>query len=168
MMLGIGPAALLLAAIAFTAWGCGSSSSPQRPTTQTASARVNAGKTLSRTELIERANVICAHINAKRSTTHYTSPADVVRLAPALSSYEQAAATEMAKLAAPSSMAKDWHQLVHLVQTVALDTLKLAEYTKSNDSAGAEAAFGTLRINHQELVSVARENDFTECTKPYT
>jgi hypothetical protein len=154
-------AAIALTATALAVSGCGGSSG-----STTSSATSTSSKPLTREELINQVDTICAHVNARRASTHYTTPQTVVSLAPQLASYEQAAAAELTKLIPPPSMASVLQLIATNTRALATDTVKLGEYAKSQDTAAANALYSSMQASHQQIVSAARENDFTECTKP--
>lgn len=169
-------AALTLVVTTVAASGCGGSSKATSATPAAATSApattssavaettsTEAGKTLTRAELIAKAGVICAGVNAKRAAITIRSRRDFPRLKE-VATYEQVAATELGKLVPPASMASDWRQIVANAQALAYDTAKYGEYAiASNAAAGSMATAGTASL--QQMIIIAKRDGFKECDK---
>jgi hypothetical protein len=153
-MSGTRLAALGLATTTLAICGCGGSSESS-----------GSSKTLTREDLIAKANAICARVNARRASTHYGALPEVARVAPQLAAYEQTAATELSKLAPPTSMANDWQQIVSSAQALAGYTFRIGDYARSKKVAAAQPLFGLIQHSHRQLVLTATADGLTECAK---
>lgn len=141
------PIALALAA-ALLVVGCGSSSS-----------------TLTRSQLIAKAEPICAAENAKLAAVLTAkSPGDISRTAAEFSRYERQASAALSKFAPPSSMANDWKAIVTGYQTAgsAIETLGQTAAKKAKPSNAAVAEFSNAQ---QSRMSAATRAGFKECAK---
>jgi hypothetical protein len=142
--MGIG--ALALAATALAVCGCGGSSKP-----------------LTRAELTVKANAICETVNAKLASKTIKSQADIVRVAPELASFEQAALTQLSKLVPPTVLESDWKQFVAGAQTLAENTAKLAEYMKANDLKSAHGLIASSEAVQKQMIATAKRDGLTAC-----
>lgn len=136
-------AALALVVSMLAGSGCGGSASSP--------------KSLTRSDLIARADAICRRVNAKLTGTRIRSKRTFVELAV----YEHAAVTEMRKLIPPASMEKGWGQIVSGAQARADATANLGKYslaeafrgtpaTRSAYTAGVEGARRMLAAAQRE------------------
>ncbi len=147
-------AALVLVVTTLAASGCGDSS--------------GSSNSLTRSELIARADAICRRVNAKLASTTISRPQDYARLLLPLAAYERAAVAEMRKLIPPASVANGWQQVLAGAQTLADATAKLGESVKGNSlqgtpstrSASIAAAKGT-----QQMTAAARREGFKDCAR---
>jgi hypothetical protein len=153
-------AALALATTTLAICGCGGSSGSSN-----ASGSSGSSKTLTRAELITKANAICARVNTKRASTHYRTLPEVARSAPRLASYEQAAAAELGKLVPPAEMSNDWQQIVANARALAGYTLQIGEYAKAKNVAAAQPLLTSIRASNHQLVATARAVGLTECSR---
>ena len=152
-----------LAATALTAAGCGGSSASAP---SSASSPVSPKQALTRTQLIEQVNMICAHLNARRSSTQFTNPQASARFAHGLSVYERSAAAELTRLVSPPALASVVSQIASSTEDLARDTSKLGEYAKSGSSTpAADKLFRSMQASHHVIFVIARDHGFVECTK---
>jgi hypothetical protein len=166
-------ALLALTAIALAASGCGGSSKTESTTTAastttpatTAAAKTEAGKSLTRTELIAEADTICARLNAKRAAYPIRTRQDYARVLPLLAAYDRAAAAEMSKLAPPASMANDWKLIVADTQTLADDTSRLSAYIASSNSQAGSALLSAVAKVDQQTLATAKYAGFKDCAR---
>jgi hypothetical protein len=165
-------AALVSAATAFAASGCGESSktssttnaqktttavvgqvktiqsSPPPVETRVQTVKMAAGKPLTLAQWTEQSNTICSHLTAKLSTMTVKTISDFARVLPTTAVYEHNEYAELAKLVPPASMAKDWQVLL---------TLTLQGSTNSAE-LGKEAQAGKFNIN-SALVTATTNDD---------
>jgi hypothetical protein len=171
-VLHVSLAALALAATTLAVSGCGGSSKTESSKTPaatgtpatTAAVTAEPGK-LARTELIAKAEAICARINAKRSSTTIRTHRDYGRLLPSLGAYERAAAAEMSKLTPPASIANDWKQIVAGAHTIAESIVKLGKDSASNNSRAGQAILSELTTVRQQISSIAHRQSLKECAR---
>jgi hypothetical protein len=143
--------ALTLAAATLAAAGCGGSSS----------------KSLTRSQLIAKADSICHRVNAKLTSANgqINSQQDIARLAPQLAAYEQEAVVQLSKLTAPATIASDWKTIVTAAGTLAQNTAKLGEYAKANNLTAARALVSTSKKVQQQMLAVAKRDGFKDCSR---
>jgi hypothetical protein len=137
---------LALATVLAAASGCGES------------------KGLSRAELIAKADPICRRTNDKLDSNPLTLQ-NVARIAPEAAAYEKQSAAELAKLAPPASMARDWKAIVDGFQITGEDLAKVGEYAKvKNLKAAVLSAAKLSNAQHDRAVTASR-NGFKDCSR---
>jgi hypothetical protein len=142
--------AVTLCAAAFATSGCGSSSK---------------STSLTKSELIAKADAICAHVHHEYHAHGYTTAASIARQAPLVAAAEQAGVNEMHKLTPPASMAADWNKVIAGAQTVASDTATLAKYAKEGNRKAMTSLFATGLGSQQQALAVAARDGFGDCAK---
>ncbi|MGH2879520.1 MAG: hypothetical protein ACRDK4_07950 [Solirubrobacteraceae bacterium] len=142
--------AAVLAASALVGAGCGGSS----PSTS---------GSLTRAELIAKADVICARVHVEYHANGYTTKASIARLAPILAGDEQTAVDELRGLRAPASMVSDWNMIIDNAQTTATDTAKLGQLAKEGKFDQAAPLFNANQQNEHRALAVAARDGFKEC-----
>jgi hypothetical protein len=142
-------AALILAATAVSACGSGGTT-----------------KSLTRADLIGRADAICGRINAQISAHPYRTRQAIARLASQQAAYEHAAIAELSALVPPVSVAADWKQIIADARTLADDTAKLAVYAKANNLKSGFALVSSDAPVHARMLALAKRNGFKECSRP--
>jgi hypothetical protein len=125
----------------------------------------NSAKTLTRTVLIAKADVICKRLNVNRDSTPIRSQQDVARILSQHAIYERDELAELGKLVPPTSMANDWKRMLAGIQTLAEDTAKVGEYVKSNNRAAARPLISTAANAQQQVLTIAKHNGFKECAR---
>jgi hypothetical protein len=144
-------AALALIATMLAISGCGGSGS---------------SGSLTRSELIARADLICRRVHARLASTTIKGPQSYARLLPPLASYEHAAVAELRKLTPPASMAGDWRQIVDGVQAFADATAKLGAYATSSGlpvTPSTRAASHAAGQSSQQIRAAAQRQGFKDC-----
>jgi hypothetical protein len=144
-------AVLALAATTLAASGCGGSS--------------KASTSLSKAELIAKADTICARVHAQYHANGYSTTQSIARLAPRVAAYEHAGVAEMRKLSPPASMASDWKQILDAAQRIADDTAKLGQYAKENNVKAEIPLYTADRPRQQQALAIATRDGFKECAK---
>jgi hypothetical protein len=139
-----------LAATMLVVAGCGGSS-------ETAS--------LSQTDLIAKADAICARVHVEYHANGYTTPQSIARLAPIVAGYEQTGVDELRELRPPASMVSDWNLIVDNAQAIAQDTAKLGQYARENNLKAATPLFTADRQVQQRALATARRDGFKDCAK---
>jgi hypothetical protein len=142
-------AALLSVALAtLVVVGCGGSSS------------------LSRADLVSRANTICKRVNDKISAAGTaTSAADVVRIGPGIVAAEQQGLNELRKLKPPSSLKADWNKILADLQVITNNAGKLVAAARKNDSASAQQAANDSTQRQTELDRLAGRDKLSQCAQ---
>ncbi len=157
-----------LLALIVTIYGCGATKQPMgvATTTHGASATSPEGSslspTLSHSQLVARADAICARVNAKRSTIHIGSPHSLRAVTP-LAHYERTASEELARLIAPSDIAYDWRQIVVDYRTIAAITAKIGLFAQEDRLSAIHAAIITATRAQQDLLVAAQRGGFKDC-----
>jgi hypothetical protein len=118
---------------------------------------------LTRSQLIAKADPICARVNAKFKTITDNTQAELADVAPGIAAAEQQAATELANLTPPSSMAKNWTVIVNDFQIVAADVRKLSEDAKANNVKGETPSIASLTTAQHERAVAAGHSGFKDC-----
>ncbi len=161
-------AVLALAATALAASGCGKSSSAATSnnsvgkSSSVASSNTSDG-TLTKAELIAKADAICATINGLRSTIKLKTKQSYITLLPTLAAAEQNAVGEFRKLVPPASMASDWNQLAADTQTLSTDTARFAQYIKVQNIPATRALGLAAKNIQQHMKAVGARDGFHEC-----
>jgi hypothetical protein len=139
---------LTLAALMLAASGCGTGG-------QT---------TLTSDELVARADAICKRAKAERHTlprlTRYEDYGAVLARAGAM---QQAAVAELEKLKPPSSLAKDWEQIVNVDRTLAGYTASFGRDVVSGDKRAAKALVRTAVLLDRSTTGVAKRDGLAAC-----
>lgn len=137
----------VLTAATLAASGCGQSGS---------------AKTLSRAELIAKAEAICVRANAKLKLLERTKAATGLLEA---GEYEQTATVELGKLTPPASMASDWREIVAADQTLARDTVKYAEYNKLHNRRELRLLIRAAGEVDHPMSATAKRDGLNECAE---
>jgi uncharacterized protein YceK len=169
--------ALALATTVLAA-GCGSSKSSTQATstassnqnassTQTASTTqpTAAGPPLAAAALITKADLICARLNAIRASNKIKSAQEYVRVTSELSSDEQQALAEMAKLTPPASLAHTWDTMLAGYRTIATNIAIVSHDAATKNLATANALLTTSTNVQHSTAAVARGAGFKDCGK---
>jgi hypothetical protein len=171
--------ALMLAAVAVAASGCGgtaksSSQTASAPASSTSStAAVATSSTTSTTtapltsaELTTKANAICYGIIAKRDSIKISTIQDYVIYAAQLAAYDNGAVLEMRKLTPPASMATDWHQIATNAQTLANTISKFGTYVSVHHTNGGTSSLNmAVERSIDNIVAISKRDGFKECTR---
>lgn len=165
-------ALVLVTSALLAAVGCGGSAKPSSRTVTSAGQRPPAGmeaggqaKSLTRSGLIARADLICRRVNAKRLSIKIRSTQDYARFLPSLARYERAAYAELGNLSPPVAMMNDWRQIVSDAQTLAVNTAKIGEYTASNNPRAAQATGATTTKIEERMLATAKRDGFVDCSQ---
>jgi hypothetical protein len=166
--------ALALAVALFA--GCGAGAA-RVPTSTRAHAAARKGPTppgeqtwgarLSRSQLIASAALICARTNAQLAAVRPKSAtvAETLRIVPRNVRLERRAASELARLQPPASMASGWHALVADVGALAGDLELLVGDARRNDAAAAKTLAAAKARVHRSLSSAAARAGLGVCGK---
>lgn len=172
--------ALALSAVAIAVSGCGNSSkttsanagntsSPSSSTTVTATSTtgttgVNSAPTaMSRSELTTSANAICKRLHTQLKNFSTQSALGLDRIYTRAAAAEQASLANLRKLSPPANLNADWNQIMSALGTLAADSIKYAEYTKTKNQAAAlrvSESFGSIKI---QAGTVATHDGLAEC-----
>lgn len=150
--------------------GCGGSAKPQSGTAAPASAQSPISETakptalLTRAQLIAKGDAICYRLNVRRSATRIERPQDYETLFPALAAYELTGATEMSNLTPPTSMARDWQQMIAGARNVARATAMVHTDSEARSKAFSERVEPVLFAGIKQLTAAARRAGFKECS----
>jgi hypothetical protein len=161
--------ALTLTAAAFAVSGCGGSSSSGSATKSTTSSNSagNGGtsKTLTRAELIARADVICARVNARLAANVVTYQREIPRAASQLASLERVSLVEFRKLEPPAELAADWKQLIADAQTLAAETVEYGESAKPGKSKNERGLVESSEATRRQAITIAKRDGFVACAQ---
>lgn len=144
-------AASVFATTALAVTGCGNGSS---------------SGSLTRAELIAKADVICGRINNEISTLTYKTPQDIALLAPKLASYEEASLVELRKLKAPTALAADWARILADTSLLARDTARLGAYAQQRNFSAGFALIAKDQPTHVQALAIAKRDGFGQCSRP--
>jgi hypothetical protein len=146
----------LLPLVAVLAAGCGST------------------QTLTRAQLVARADPICASASAKREAAnatlgHATSLASpptleaLAKTAPALGTYESQVVSRLRQLNAPASLAGDWKSMLAGLQQLANDTVRLGAYAKEKNVTGGEKLIASSKNTRRQILTIAIRDGLGPC-----
>jgi hypothetical protein len=119
---------------------------------------------LSRAELITQADNICARVNAKIAANPIRSTRALAELAPQLSAYGKAAASELGKLTPPSALASDWHEFVTDYGRVAQSTADLGKAFAAGNRRAAPSFLRQAVKTQQAMLALAKRDGFDACS----
>ena len=161
-------AALVLVATALIVAGCGGSSKTQ--SSSSASAGSGAGETgasseLTNSELIAKADAICARANAELSSSSVKSEQDYATVMPQDAAYFESEAGQLRGLKPPAGMEKDWNQIVANFQVIAEDIAKVGEYAQKKTLARGAALYKAANEARQQIFAIAKRNGFKVCSQ---
>jgi hypothetical protein len=167
--------ALMLVAAMLSASGCGGSKSGSGATTssvaapsttatgQTTSSSVASGKPLSASELVAKADAICAQLNRELGKDNIRSREDVLRVVPHRVAIEQAALTELSKLTPPAVIASGYRQILAARRTLIEETTKLGEYTQANNNRAMVPVYKSSVAVARRMALAAHHAGFKDC-----
>lgn len=121
--------------------------------------------TLTRAELIAKADAICGRVNQRRELVTIKKPQDFLTLLPAFATYERAAYAEFDKLTPPAALAGGWRELVLQAQTIARDTSTVGVYAKAGRIGAARALLEALNPSQKRMDAIARRDGMGECAE---
>jgi len=150
---------VLAAALAAAPAGCGGTSTAH---------------TLTRAQLIARADPICASASEERAkanarlrgATSLSSPQTLATLAETASSvavYENQGIATLRKLSAPASLARDWRSMLAGLQQLANATAQLGTYAKEKNVKAAEQLLTSTSSTRAQLLVLANRDGFRSC-----
>lgn len=174
--LAAGVISILLLAIPIG--GCGSSSSARsgssaegRQSSGTSSSSSTPGGAsagpLSRRQFTARAEGICTRLNTQLASVQPKSNSrqEIERVVPAHVAAEQAAVSELARLAPPASLAGEWRQITDYRGSLASELAKLLIAAKANDSAAISRLTASKAQVHKKLLAAASRAGFKSCSQ---
>lgn len=117
--------------------------------------------------MVDRAETICARLNARLATT---SPArlddqEIARAAGPNAALERAALAELERLTPSVSLAPDWRQMLGYRRTLAGELVELGRDARSKDSRGIQAVAKAKELTHRELFELATRDGFKHCAQ---
>lgn len=141
---------LVLMTMASVTTGCGGSSESQ---------------SLTRAELIAKADTICKNLHAKIHANGSSTSQEIIRKVPQNASYEQTALSELRKLQPPTSIANDWKQILNGNQVLADDTVKLGRTAAEGHIQLAKPLISAAQRVQQQVLLTAKHDGFDDCAK---
>lgn len=165
---------LVAGALVVAAAGCGSSSIAKtvssaggtaRATTSPAPTHLVSTTPLTRAQLIKQADAVCTRVNAKTNANPYRTTEDVVRLAPLLATYEQAANAELARLTPPAVLATDWYTILAALRERASDTAQLGADAKSGEVGASRSILDAAAPTQRKALTIAKRDGFMSCAE---
>jgi hypothetical protein len=123
----------------------------------------SSGTTLSRSQLIAKAEPICARANAElRKVYHVTDQRALPRVTAQFAADERTVAAELASLKPPSSMASGWKTIVGDYQRLGEDIAQLGEHAKTSTTPDV-SVITSLSTAENERTAAARGYGFKYC-----
>ena len=144
--------------------GCGASGHAQSSSSSPSSDSTAAA------ELIAGADAICKRFDAQlaAATPAHLDMRAIARSAPGNAALERIAVSELARLTAPPSLARDWSQIIAYRRTLANELARVGRYAKAGD-VGAVAALGASKKRvHDLLFKLASRDGFRYCSQVTT
>lgn len=151
--------------------GCGgskittmaTSTTTTRPASQASGQTQTAGRPLSRSELIAKADSICTQVNYKREQTKIVKPQDYSSQLPPLAAAIGAEATELDHLTPEPSLRRQWHEVVASTRTIAADLPQLAKYAEASNTKRARALDAVMSQSQSRIAAITHRLGFKEC-----
>jgi hypothetical protein len=141
--------ALVATAIAVVA-GCGESST---------------SKSLTKTELIAKADPICAHFFVELHAHGTKTASELAAKVQELAANEQIEVRELSKLSAPASLSTDWKTIIAGHRTMATDSVRLAQYAREGKLQTAGALITAGQSAEQQVIAIAARDGFKDCAR---
>jgi hypothetical protein len=172
--------ALILVAATLATTGCGGSKNESTATSSTAVSSIattsvtnassptgstgnGSGKPLSASQLVVKADAICAQLNIELNKDRVRTEQDIVRVVPHRVTIEQAALAELSKLRPPISLARDYQQMLATRRTLIEDTSRLGSDAAAKDSQAVQVAFSSGTALIRQMAVTARRDGFKYC-----
>jgi hypothetical protein len=121
------------------------------------------GPQLSRTQLIAKADAVCARVNKKRNSVSLSSPESYMTLLSPFAAYEKNAMAELARLNPPSSLKNNWEKFVRGDESVANTTSKLAQYAAEGNIKITQSLVIALNQTERQVTATAKHAGFVAC-----
>jgi len=160
---------LIVGLVVVVAAGCGGSSggtgaSPDSSAPKRAAA---VGDPQSARQFVAAADAICGRLNTRivAITFRNLSLGEVARVAPLRAALEQTGTTELTHLAAPASLAHDWHEILLYRTELAEELAKLGRFAKLKDRRAIAALSKSKARVHKLIGTIAKRDGFTDCAK---
>jgi hypothetical protein len=119
---------------------------------------------LTREQLIERADPICARVNARLKATSVTTFQEYAVKLPQLATAEQTEAAQLSQLKPPLSMREAWNRIVDSLREVAADTDKVAGYADARNTKSMRAVIERGNTSRERVTKTAARYGFKECS----
>jgi hypothetical protein len=164
-------AALALMVGALCLAGCGgtgntqSTSSSLADSTSAIATATATGGSVSKAQLIARADAICDMINAEllSATTRSEATAEIVRVTSKHKAIEQAGVEELSQLTPPAALASDWRSMLASRRKLAEELATLITDAKKHDSVGIQALAKAKQRERAQLLAIATRDGFNNC-----
>jgi hypothetical protein len=111
------------------------------------------------TELVTNANTICKHVHARLIALTKGNTENVEHLYSRAAAYEQTALGELQKLSPPGT----WKPVVVAISTLAEDSKKYAEYSRTKDTSAADKLSQSYVVVKRAGVVAATHVGLHEC-----
>jgi hypothetical protein len=125
----------------------------------------SSSKSLSRAELIAKADPICARVNARLNSTEIDDQQEIGQLIPPLAVFERMAVAELTELNPPTNLTNDWKQIVVGMRTQAEDMAKYGEYAKSKNMKMANDVLTAGQRTLEQSTATAKHDGFNDCAR---
>jgi hypothetical protein len=154
--------ALALAAATLALAGCGGSGGASHTVAGEAGSLAQ-----SRSEVIAHADAICARLSAQIDANKPKNRRvrEVVRVSGERAVQEREAATELAHLAAPASLAQDLRQIVAYRMQLAQELDELSRDAQGNDIRAIRVLAKSKERAHAQLSATAKQAGIAECAE---
>lgn len=170
-----GPLAVLLAGVALTGCGGGSSSSAATSsaraaessgTSSTSASATSTDASASRDRFVSQAEAICSRVqrelNAVKLPERVTF-AEIVRVAPAHAATERRAVSELDRLTPPTALAQAWRQVVAARRKLAEILTEVVAAARRKDLAKIEALSASKERERRLLAASAKRAGLRAC-----
>jgi hypothetical protein len=120
---------------------------------------------LTKSQLIQKADMICERMNAEFAAhePHSQSIVESARIVPHRVLVEQRVLTELGQLAPPSGIAHDLQRVIAFRRTLARELAELAQVAKRRDTAQFHKLAASKARVHSELLAAANRAGFKDC-----
>jgi hypothetical protein len=156
--------------------GCGGSSSSASPHSATASSPTSSstaaaipkrGPSLSKSQLLSRADAICRRVNTDLAAVKPKGETvqDIARDVPRNIVLERKSLVELESLVPPSSLASSWQQVLAERKMLLGELVKLVQAAKRNDVKALEGLVASKKQSHTALRNAAIRMELTYCSE---
>jgi hypothetical protein len=158
---------LVLGAVTlFAALGCGESSKTSLSGRTDSATAPSASDSPAASRLIAEADVICRRLNnaLAASKSAGKNASQIVSASSRHAALERRTVAELNELTAPTSLTRDWKQIISFRRTLADDLIKLAHLAKVENSTAIRSLAASKTRVHDELTRIATRDGFKDCS----
>jgi hypothetical protein len=113
----------------------------------------------------DRADGICRQMIMQIEQSRLAKPtvAELARVTPSHVKFEQQGIRVLSRLQPPSTLARDWRQMLDYMSTLARELASLGRSAKARDQGAIKVLARSKKRVHALLTALAQHDGFTEC-----